>query len=157
MVVGDDSFTRLCELASGTILSPGLLVPWLGVAEMETIVFDGPITIVGTTRRRTFTGKLRRAIQIRDRHCQHPSGCDVPAARCDVDHIVPYSQGGKTSQFNGAINCRPHNRDSTKHHHGTPREERQITDLDAISARLRWQARHQPPVNGDDDVDQPVE
>ena len=47
------------------------------------------------------SGALRRAIQVRDRHCQHPSGCDEPADRCDVDHTVPVSQNGRTDQFGG--------------------------------------------------------
>jgi hypothetical protein len=47
------------------------------------------------------TPGLRRAIEVRDRHCQHPSGCDVPAEECDIDHKVPYSEGGLTTQGNG--------------------------------------------------------
>jgi 5-methylcytosine-specific restriction endonuclease McrA len=66
------------------------------------------------SRKRCFTGALRRAIEVRDRRCQHPSGCDEPASRCDVDHIVPYSDGGVSSQDNGEIRCHPHNRDQTK-------------------------------------------
>ena len=52
----------------------------------------------------------RRAIEVRDRHCQHPSGCDVPAERCQIDHIVPYGEGGLTIQDNGRCYCATHNR-----------------------------------------------
>ena len=54
-------------------------MPHLGVAEVETILFDGPFTVIAASTARSFTGRLRRAIEVRDRHCQHPSGCDVPA------------------------------------------------------------------------------
>jgi 5-methylcytosine-specific restriction endonuclease McrA len=66
--------------------------------------------VVSVSHRRRFTGALRRAIEVRDRHCAHPSGCEVPAHLCDVDHIVPWSQGGATSQENGRLLCSTHNR-----------------------------------------------
>ena len=52
---------------------------------------------------------LRRAIELRDRNCQHPY-CDVVADRCQVDHIVPWRSGGPTVQWNGRLACGRHNR-----------------------------------------------
>jgi Domain of unknown function (DUF222) len=151
VLVGDQSFTRLCELADGTVITPGQVVPLLGVAEMESILFDGPTTVISVSKRRTFTGALRRAIQVRDRHCQHPSGCDVPAQDCDVDHITPHPRGGQTSQFDGRIECPTHNRHHDKHdHHATPNPSRPVTRLDELRARLRWRYLHS---NQDDDDD----
>ena len=43
------------------------------------------------------------------RFCQHEY-CDEPAARCQIDHIVPYGEGGPTSQENGRVLCAFHNR-----------------------------------------------
>ena len=114
-LVGCDSFARVCELAAGTVITPGQIAPHLADADIETIMFDGPERVISVSRRRRFTGALRRAIEVRDRHCQHPSGCDEPADGCDVDHIVPYTDGGPTSQDNGRLECRPHNRDRAKH------------------------------------------
>ena len=122
ILTGDASFARICELADGTVLSPGQLVPLLSEADIERVVFDGPDRVLSVSRRRTFTGALRRAIEVRDRHCQHPSGCDEPADRCDVDHIQPYTDGGPTTLDNGRLSCWPHNR----HHHlrnATPQPE----------------------------------
>ncbi len=115
VLVGETSFTHLCELAEGTVIAPGQVVPLLSEADIERIVFDGPDRVMAVSRRRRFTGALRRAIEVRDRHCQHPSGCDEPAENCDVDHRRPYADGGETSQENGEIECRPHNRDKRKH------------------------------------------
>jgi hypothetical protein len=156
VLLGDDSFARLCELANGSVISPEVLVPHLGVGELETLLFDGPFTVIAASTARSFTGRLRRAIEVRDRHCQHPSGCDVPAVDCDVDHIVPAGQGGVTSQFNGKLECWPHNRDACKHDHGaTPAPERPVTVLDEIRARLRWRYHHDD--GGDPDpVDTPA-
>ncbi len=113
ILTGHESFARICELADGTVLAPGQVVPLLSEAEIERVVFDGPDRVISVSRRRRFTGALRRAIEVRDRHCQHPSGCDEPADRCDVDHIQPYTDGGPTSLDNGRLSCWPHNR----HHH----------------------------------------
>ena len=53
---------------------------------------------------------VRGAIEVHDLHCQHHSGCDEPIEACDVDHIVPVHQGGVTSQDNGRLMCKYHNR-----------------------------------------------
>lgn len=143
VVIGERTFDQLCELANGAIVHPLQLVPHLDSAIVESILFDGPSTIIATSSRRTFVGALRRAIQVRDRRCTHTSGCDIPADRCDVDHIVPFSRGGRTSQFNGRIECRPHNRDDELHDHGqAPLPERQVDRLDELRARIRWRCRH---------------
>ena len=138
-LVGDETLSQLCELANGTVVTPGQLVRWIGDADLETVLFDGPSTVISVSHRRSFTGALRRAVEVRDRRCQHTSGCDVPADRCDVDHIVPYAADGPTSQFNGKLECPPHNRDSDRHDHGgTPRPSRPVDRLDEIRCRLRW-------------------
>jgi hypothetical protein len=110
VIVGDESFRNLCETGAGAVLRPCDLAPHRADSDIETILFDGPHVPVSTSPRRTFTGALRRAIQVRDRHCQHESGCDEPIDRCDVDHVVAWSDGGDTSLSNGRLACRYHNR-----------------------------------------------
>lgn len=110
VLAGEATLARICELANGTVIAPGQVVPLLADADIESIVFDGPHRVMSVSQRRSFTGALRRAIEVRDRRCQHPSGCDEPAGRCDVDHIRPHLQGGDTSQDNGRLGCHYHNR-----------------------------------------------
>ena len=82
----------------------------LSEADIERIVFDTPSRVIDvSTRTRIFTGALRRAIELRDRHCTHP-GCCVPADRCQVDHIIEYCDDGPTTQANGRLLCAHHNR-----------------------------------------------
>ena len=153
-IVGDTTLSQLCELANGTVTTPGQLARWVGDADLESVLFDGPSTIISVSRRRSFTGALRRAVEVRDRHCQHNSGCDVPADQCDVDHIVPYAAHGPTSQFNGKIECQPHNRNPDRHDHGgTPRPSRPIDRLDEIRCRLRWKLLREEPDDDADDAD----
>jgi hypothetical protein len=139
VLVGDDSVSRLCELANGTVIAPGALLPYLTAADLEVVLFDGPSTVISVSHHRRFAGALRRAIQVRDRHCQHPAGCDEPADRCDVDHIVPHAHDGPTAQHNGRLLCtsqnrHPHLRDPDP----APWPARSVTRLDEIRARLRW-------------------
>jgi len=146
VLVGDTAFTELCELANGTVVTPHQLGRWLDSADLETILFDGPSTVVSVSHRRTFTGAVRRAIEVRDRHCQHPAGCDVPADRCDVDHIVPHCRGGPTSQFNGRLQCPTHNRHADRHDHdAVALPARPVTPRHRIRARIRWRIRHEHP------------
>ena len=81
-----------------------------------------------------------------------PSGCDVPAERCDVDHIVPWTDGGRTDQFNGRLECPAHNRHRDLHDTDgvPPPPPRGIAYLDHVRARLRWQLHLEPPDDLDD-------
>ena len=111
VVAGYGAFSTMCELADGTVVAPHHVVPWLSDADIERIVFDGPSRVIDVgVRQRFFTGALRRAIEVRDRHCQHPSGCDVVAEDCQIDHIHRYADGGLTTQDNGRCHCATHNR-----------------------------------------------
>ena len=48
---------------------------------------------------------LRHLIQVRNPTCTGP-GCRRPATRCDLDHVTPYDQGGKTCECNLHPACR---------------------------------------------------
>jgi Domain of unknown function (DUF222) len=48
---------------------------------------------------------LRHLIQIRNPTCTRP-GCRRPATHCDLDHITPHHQGGKTCECNLHPACR---------------------------------------------------
>ena len=101
---------RLCQLGRGTAVAPGSLLPWLAEAELERVVFDGPDRVLGVgAKRRFFTGADRRAVEVRDRECTSEF-CDVPAERCEVDHVVPFADGGPTVAENGRLACGSHNR-----------------------------------------------
>lgn len=111
VLVGYETFAgRICELADGTVVTPGSLLPWLDEAYVERVVFDGPSRVVDVgVRRRFFTGATRTAVEVRDREC-FDDLCDIPAHRCQIDHVEPYASGGLTVQANGRPACGHHNR-----------------------------------------------
>src|SRR5262245_32124539 len=114
---------RLLELFNGGVVSPAQAAPWLSKADVERVVFDGPSRVVDLGRRRRFfTGGTRRAIEVRDQHCQG-FACDVPAEHCDVDHTQPWENGGPTDQANGELRCPFHHRHRHKQDRSPPTEE----------------------------------
>ena len=46
-------------------------------------------------------------VRCRDLTCRFP-GCDQPATRCDLDHTIPYADGGPTQASNLKTLCRRH-------------------------------------------------
>jgi hypothetical protein len=105
---------RVCELANATVVAPGSLVAWLEAAWVERVVFGSPSRVLDVgAERRLFVGATRRAIEVRDRECFHDL-CDVPACRCQADHIIPFTDGGPTTQANGRMACDFHNRQRHK-------------------------------------------
>jgi len=99
----------VCELANGQVVTPGSLLPWLTQADIERAVFHAGGRVEVSATSRLFSGATRRAIEVRDRRCVHPT-CEVPSERCQVDHIVPWAAGGPTTQENGRLLCGFHNR-----------------------------------------------
>jgi hypothetical protein len=83
---------RICQLEQGPTLTPGSLVPYFDEATFERIVFA--------------PGKR---IEVRDQQCCHEY-CDLSADKCQIDHIIPWSEGGLTIQENGQVLCQFHNR-----------------------------------------------
>ncbi|MFW6869085.1 HNH endonuclease signature motif containing protein [Nocardioides sp. CPCC 206347] len=56
--------------------------------------------------------RIRRRVEQRDHACRFP-WCTKPAAKCDLDHVVPHDKGGPTCPCNLAPACRRHHRAKT--------------------------------------------
>ncbi len=67
-------------------------------------------TVIDVGRsRRLVDGTLRKALAIRDKHCQWP-GCERPASWCDGHHLVHWADGGATNLDNCMLLCKRHHR-----------------------------------------------
>jgi hypothetical protein len=147
-IAGDLTARRMCELGSGHVVHPDDLEPFIDTALVESFLFDGPHVVIAKSNQRTFTGALRKAIQVRDRRCQHRSGCDTSAQDADVDHYRPASKGGSTTQTNGKVKCLPHNRiahlcDQAGGDDPDPADI-VIHPLEPLRCRIRWRVFNHP-------------
>jgi HNH endonuclease len=102
-----------CVAADGGVGRPDrprLLAQLLDDCEISRVVFgpDGQLLDIGTATRVWPVG-MRRAIVERDRGCRFP-GCDRRAEWCDIDHAIPWEDGGPTAVGNGLLLCRYHHR-----------------------------------------------
>ena len=85
----------LLELAADAMSGPDGLAAYLRSRKLGVPYTGKPLPLdVGQVK--GIPAHLRRAVILRDQHCQWPGGCDKPAAGCQVHHVVFRSRGGKT-------------------------------------------------------------
>ena len=60
-------------------------------------------------------GRMARAVRDRDGVCRAP-GCAIPAARCQLDHVVEVRDGGTTRGDTIADGCERHHAKKTRRH-----------------------------------------
>jgi Domain of unknown function (DUF222) len=138
VMVGYETFAgRVCQLAAGTVIAPGVVAKLLGDEGtlVERVVFEGPNRITDISSARSFRGTLRRVLEVKHARCTRPT-CDVPAHRCQGDHVVAWSRGGLTTQENGQLRCGPHNRWRYHHPDNGPTPPAAPTDHPPCGSRI---------------------
>ncbi|WP_394328645.1 HNH endonuclease signature motif containing protein, partial [Mycobacterium avium] len=85
------------------------LIPAQVIAELAASARLVPVAVPegGPEPGYTPSARLADFIRCRDLTCRAP-GCDRPAVDCDVDHTIPYAQGGPTHPSNLKCLCRGH-------------------------------------------------
>jgi len=78
---------------------------------LRTLLVQGGVVQKISNTTRTIPPRLRRAIEDRDRTCVVP-GCDV-SWNLEIDHRIPFAQGGLTDEENLARLCHEHHRQKT--------------------------------------------
>ncbi len=110
-----------------------------------------PLDLGRTTR--LYSAPQKLAISLRDGGCM-ARACGAPASFCEVHHIDPYSEGGRTDIDRGILLCRFHH--MTLHNHGA-----RITragkgafvwhpragdgDPHVLTSKARWKQAWDPP------------
>ena len=99
-----------CETTSGIALTPDDVLRAAVAGHVRRVVFDsaGIVTNLGR-RSRLFTGAAAEAVRLQNQHCGW-TACRIPEARCQLDHLTPWSNDGPTDPDNGACACGRHNR-----------------------------------------------
>ena len=93
------------DWADGTVISPSQVIPLLGNADIERIVFDGPHASSMSASADDFTGALRRAIEVRD-PLQHPSAATSPPPNATSTTSSSTAKAGSPSKTTDAA-CAP--------------------------------------------------
>ena len=152
VLVGEDAFRNILELADGTLITPATAADLLDEAVIERIVYDGPSRVIDLGHQRTFVGAARRAVEIVHRRCTG-EGCHTRADQCEIDHILPWTWNGPTHPDNGRPQCRPHHRQHHQVATTPPRPpphaggDRRLTGaayLELARARIRDRLLHDP-------------
>lgn len=104
---------------------------WLHEAAREVLY-------VGRAQR-TAPARLRKALAVRDRHCQFPH-CRVAAQRCHAHHVTHWEHGGSTDPSNMLLLCHAHHH---LVHEGQWRITRRPGARDGQPGR--WDFRPPPP------------
>ena len=87
-----------------------------GTIQRVVLNAEGRIVRIGTEER-VFNRHQRRAIALRDGGCLIP-GCGVPAAWCEIHHVIEHARGGPTHTDNGVLLCWYHHRFLERHEWG---------------------------------------
>jgi hypothetical protein len=107
-VVADRATVEGTGSAPGVLSGAEGLVPAEVIAELAKSARLVPlIAPVGAEPHYAPSAKLADFVRCRDLTCRAP-GCERPATECDLDHTVPYSQGGATHASNLKSLCRLH-------------------------------------------------
>jgi hypothetical protein len=107
-VVADKSAVEGRGVAPAALTGAGWLIPADVLAELAKNAKLEPLTPPrGAEPHYRPSAKLAAYIRARDLTCRAP-GCDRPAEFCDLDHSVPYGDGGATHPSNVKCLCRIH-------------------------------------------------
>mgnify|MGYP001827915742 CR=1 FL=1 len=104
-----DDDTYRCETIDGVQLDPTEAIANALVSSVRRVVVDAAGVVLDVGRKRRFTGALRDAVNLQSDRCVWP-GCEVPATRCEADHLHEHAKQGRTCPGNGAPLCGGHNR-----------------------------------------------
>ncbi len=100
---------------------------------MAPVLVDGNGEVLHVGHRsRSVSSATRRALNLRDRHCQWP-GCTQPAGDCQVHHQRHWADGGPTVLSNLQLYCSRHH--TLSHPENQPRREAAADRLASAMSR----------------------
>ncbi len=102
---------EVCEIAGVGPIPVADATEYLGEAFLKLLVMDGTDIRTIAHMGRAIPAKLRTGLEERDRVCQVPT-CDVTLG-LEIDHIVPFAEGGPTSFENLVMLCKRHHLQKT--------------------------------------------
>ena len=98
-----------CETINGQPLDMNEAFADSLTSAFRRVVVDAKGVTLDISHKRFFTGLARTGLMINHDECEW-IGCHVPASHCQADHTIPKARGGPTTQNNGTLFCKRHNR-----------------------------------------------
>jgi len=130
---------EVCEIAGVGPIPVATATEYLGEAFLKLLVMDGTDVRTIAHMGRAIPAKLRTGIEERDRVCQVPT-CDMSVG-LEIDHIIPFAEGGPASLENLVRLCKRHHLQKT--HDGYRLEAIEDISLNA-SKGTPWRWRPPP-------------
>ena len=127
---GHTEHGEICEIAGVGPVPVATATEYLGEAFLKLLVIDGVDIKTVAHMGRAIPAPLRTALEERDRVCQVPT-CDVTIG-LEIDHIVPFAEGGPASLENLVRLCKRHHLQKT--HDGYRLEKIEV----ATGTDRRW-------------------
>ena len=133
---GHTEHGEICEIAGVGPIPVAAATEYLGEAFLKLLVIDGTDIRTIAHMGRAIPAKLRTAVEERDRVCQVPT-CDMSIG-LEIDHIVPFAEGGPASLENLVRLCKRHHLQKT--HDGYRLEKIEVE----TGTERRWAWRSPP-------------
>ncbi|CAM4198003.1 HNH endonuclease signature motif containing protein [Mycobacterium senriense] len=92
------------EVGADGLIAPELVAELAAAAKLSPLVHPGD---AAAEHGYVPSKALADFVRCRDLTCRWP-GCDRPATDCDLDHTIPYADGGRTHASNLKCYCRTH-------------------------------------------------
>jgi hypothetical protein len=92
------------EVGADELITPELVAELAASAKLVPLIHPGDAP---PEKGYVPSKALADFVRCRDLTCRWP-GCDRPAVGCDLDHTIPYSQGGRTHASNLKCYCKTH-------------------------------------------------
>jgi Domain of unknown function (DUF222)/HNH endonuclease len=108
---GHTEHGEICEIAGVGPIPVSTATEYLGEAFLKLLILDGTDIRTIAHMGRALPAKLRTAVEERDRVCQVPT-CDTSIG-LEIDHIIPFAEGGPTTFQNLVRLCKRHHLQKT--------------------------------------------
>ncbi|MSW05372.1 MAG: DUF222 domain-containing protein [Actinobacteria bacterium] len=108
---GHTEHGEVCEIAGVGPIPVATATGYMGEAFLKLLVVDGVNIKTVAHMGRAIPAPLRTAVEERDRVCQVPT-CDMTLG-LEIDHIIPFAEGGAASYENLVRLCKRHHLQKT--------------------------------------------
>ena len=138
---GHTGHGEICEIAGVGPIPVATATEYLGEAFLKLLVMDGTDIRTIAHMGRALPAKLRTGVEERDRVCQVPT-CDMTLG-LEIDHIVPFAEGGPTTFENLVRLCKRHHLQKTHDGYRLIKIEASKGEI-GVEKEARWDWRAPP-------------